>query len=258
MAPALEPRVVRAGNRGPFTLDGTRTFLIGTGQVAVVDPGPDAEDHVRAVVTSLASAREVRLLLTHAHRDHSGAAPSLSRRLNAPILGSAALGRSHLAGLPVLPLKEGDEVPTDHGALRVVEVPGHTKDHLAFHWVERRALFVGDLVLGRGGTTWVGEYSGSVGDYLDSLDKVEALDLRVIFPAHGPPLTEPRRALERFRAHRLARIAQVQAARTRRPGSGLDELLEEVYGAEVPPRLREAARASIESILYYLEEGKDP
>ncbi len=257
MAPGPEPRVVRAGNRGPFTLDGTRTFIIGEKQVVVIDPGPDTDEHARAVVSSLGAAREVRLLLTHSHRDHSGAAPFLSRALKAPILGSVTLSRSGLDGLPVLPLVEGDRVPTDDGQLRVVEVPGHTKDHLAFHWMEQGALFVGDLVLGRGGTTWVGEYSGCVGDYLDSLEKVEALDLRVIFPAHGPPLTDPRKALARFRAHRLERIAQVEAALERHSGASPEELLQEVYGGEVPPGVRKAARASIQSILDYLEEGRD-
>ena len=244
MVRGLEPRVVKAPNRGPFTLDGTRTFLVGHEHVAVIDPGPDAEDHVRALSRVLESTGEIRILLTHGHPDHSGAARRLARELSPRVAVSTPFPS---------PPSEGDVFTTDQGTLRVVETPGHTRDHLSFHWVEAQALFVGDLVLGRGNTTWVGEYPGCVGDYLASLRKVRSLAPRVLYPSHGPPLASPMEALSAFESHRLQRIDQVRIARARHPQLGLDELVGLVYGRAVPPRMAKAARSSVEMILHHLE-----
>jgi glyoxylase-like metal-dependent hydrolase (beta-lactamase superfamily II) len=261
MVRGLEPRVVKARNSGFFTLDGTRTYLVGRQRVAVIDPGPNVDDHVQALFRALEGVGEIRILLTHRHPDHAGAAAPLWRLLRergtAPpallVLGGAA-SPSGGEGGDVLPLGEGDAIPTDQGTLVAVETPGHTRDHLAFHWVEARAVFVGDLVLGRGDTTWVGEYPGCVEEYLASLRKVGKLDPRVMYPSHGPPLTSSSRALEAFERHRLQRIEEVRGARARNPGAGLRELVEVVYGDSVPPGMAKAARASVEMILHHLGE----
>lgn len=259
MAHGLEPRVVKADNKGPFTLDGTRTFLVGRERVAVIDPGPDAEVHVRALLRALDGASEVRILLTHHHRDHAEAAPRLARLLGAPVLAfpSLCLPPSEAGSSPSP--RAGNEVSTDQGTLEVVETPGHTRDHLAFYWREAEALFVGDLVLGRGATTWVGEYAGCVADYLDSLREVRRLAPLVLYPSHGPRLTSPANALASFERHRLRRIDQVRRARKSHPGMGPEELVGVVYGNAVPPPLVKAARASVEMILHHLSrEGSPP
>jgi glyoxylase-like metal-dependent hydrolase (beta-lactamase superfamily II) len=259
MVRGMEPRVVRAGNRGPFTLDGTRTYLVGRRRVAVVDPGPDEEDHVRALSRALEGAREIRILLTHRHPDHSGAAGPLFRLLEgrSPALstllvlgGGPSLRQGH--GQSLSRLGEGDAIPTDQGTLVALETPGHTRDHLAFHWVDARAVFVGDLVLGRGDTTWVGEYPGCVEDYLASLGKVRELAPRVLYPSHGPPLTRPSEVLERFGGHRLQRVDDVRRASSLHPGAGPLELAKLVYGDAVPPGMMKAALASVEVILHHL------
>lgn len=153
----------------------------------------------------------------------------------------------------VSPLAEGDSVPTDQGELRVVEIPGHSKDHLAFLWVPARALFVGDLVLGRGDTTWLGEYPGCVRDYLASLEKVRGMDLRRLYPAHGPPVDDPEATLDLFRGHRMARIAEVAEARVVHPEAGPEELARAVYGERLPDRVLKAACSSVEVILHHLD-----
>jgi glyoxylase-like metal-dependent hydrolase (beta-lactamase superfamily II) len=244
-----EPEVVRAPNRSSFTLDGTRTFLVGRRRVAVIDPGPDVADHIRALVVRLEEAEEVRILLTHGHGDHAGAAPALALALGAPVL--AGPGTSYEG--PHQPLREGDVVPTDGGSLVTLEVPGHARGHLAFHWREPDALFVGDLVLGRGDTTWLGEYPGCVEDYLVSLEKVRALCPGVLYPAHGPPVTDVTRVLDAYRAHREERLARLARVRRERPEATPDELLALVYGDAFPPRLTRAARASMEVMLHHLE-----
>ncbi len=264
MSKGREPRMVRAGNRSPFTLDGTRTFLIGVDEVAVVDPGPDEEDHVRALLRAAGGAGRVRILLTHGHGDHAGAAAALARALEATVLGPPSVAERPPGGPPPVPaeegrfevLEEGDTVATDEGNLAVVEVPGHTRDHLAFHHHRAGALFVGDLVLGRGATTWLGEYSGCVADYLASLSKVEALGPRVLYPSHGPPVTDVTDTLRRFRRHRLERIAQVAELRGRYPGESAGGLVDRVYGYRLSRRVRKAAERSVEVMLHHLDHGE--
>lgn len=237
--------MVKAGNRGPFTLDGTRSFLVGRGRAAVIDPGPDAEEHVRALSHALAGAVEIRILLTHGHGDHAGAASSLAKALNAPVHGPPSGG--------FLPLAEGDEIATDEGHLAVISTPGHTRDHLAYFWPKANALFAGDLILGRGATTWVGEYPGCVADYLETLDRIEALDPEVIYPAHGPPVRAPRRTLAAFRAHRMERLRRVAEIRREMPEIPVREVVRAVYGEDLPPRLMKAAQSSIEVMIHHLE-----
>ena len=162
------------------------------------------------------------------------------------------------SSIPVHSLSNGDRVPTDQGDLVVVETPGHSRDHLAVRWPETESVFVGDLLLGRGNTTWVGEYLGCVRDYLDSLDKIQALGPSVLYPAHGPPIQDPPAVLARYRRHRLERLMQVQEARARHPELGPRELAEFIYGGEIPKKLRNAAVRSVEAALYHLDRGGLP
>jgi glyoxylase-like metal-dependent hydrolase (beta-lactamase superfamily II) len=159
--------------------------------------------------------------------------------------------------VPFQVLEEGDEVSTSHGELVALEVPGHTRDHLAFQWKRTGSLFVGDLLLGRGDTTWIGEYLGCMGDYLASLDRVEALEPSVIYPGHGPPLTSPGRALGRFRRHRLERLEQVRVARLENPEADSRQLAVIIYGGEIPEKLLKAATASVDAALFHLGRPED-
>jgi glyoxylase-like metal-dependent hydrolase (beta-lactamase superfamily II) len=244
----LEPRILKAGNRGPFTLDGSRSYLIGRKLAVVIDPGPDVEEHVRALVVALEDAEEVRIVLTHHHGDHAGGARKLSEALAAPVLGPPSAGFQ--------PLSEGDSLPTDEGDLEVLSVPGHTRDHIAFFWPQGRAMFVGDLLLGRGATTWLGEYPGCVGDYLASLDRISAWEPGVLFPGHGKAMREPLRALGRFRDHRLERLQRLRSAREESPDASLETLARVVYGRELPPRLVKASLSSIEVMVHHLDTEK--
>lgn len=244
----VHPPFLNAGNAGPFTLDGTRTFRIGRRDAVVLDPGPDVGDHVRALASWLSEAERVRVVVTHGHADHAGAA----RRL-ADALGSTVAGPAEVAGVDE-PLEDGARIATDEGTLEAVDTPGHARAHLCFHWVERGALFAGDLMLGVGDTTWVGEYPGCVADYLASLARVRSLAPRVIYPAHGPPLEDPGEALARYEAHRRARIRQVEEALRARPAATAEELLAAVYGTELPSAVRRAAGMSLDALVEYVRE----
>lgn len=239
-------RSVLADNPGPFTHEGTRTHILGRRRVAIVDPGPDLPEHVRAVAGEVVEAERVTVLLTHGHRDHAGAVESLRRLVpHAEVAGSG-----HSAARPLL---EGETVDTDAGPLITRTTPGHTADHLVFHWPAGRALFAGDMVLGVGDTTWVAEYPGCVSDWLASLARLEALPLDTVHPAHGPDVHDPPALWARYRAHREGRITRVREALGAAPGASLEELLDRVYGDTVPAGLRGAALESLKALVEYVE-----
>ena len=240
----MRPRVVNAANGGPFTLDGTRTFLVGRQDVAVIDPGPEMEHHLGALLSILEGARRVSILVTHWHDDHAGLAAALAAELGGlPVYGPGPLASA--------PLADGDRVETDEGTLLAVATPGHARDHLAFHWPAAAAVFVGDLVLGQGDTTWVGEYPGCVAEYLASLDRLRELGAAVAYPSHGPPVREVGECLDRYESHRRARLAEVGRILALRPEATPTELSAEIY-PDVPVGLGGAALSSIEAIVHHL------
>lgn len=242
-------RIVAADNAGPFTLDGTRTHLVGSRRVAVVDPGPDDAEHLDAVARALTDADDVTILQTHDHADHAAGSARLAELVGASVAG---------AGEGADPLDDGAEVPTDVGRLVVVETPGHAEPHLSFHWPAARTVFVGDLLLGEGDTTWLGAYSGCVADFFASLDRIGALDARILRSAHGPPIRDPAEALERYRTHRRARLARVREVLEAEPEADVDQVARRVYGTDVPEDLWAAIRASAEAMIHHVRTTDAP
>lgn len=242
-------RSLLAPNPGPFTLEGTRTYVVGHRRLAVIDPGPADQAHLGRVLELVRGAESVVLLLTHGHGDHAGGAGQLARRLGAQVVGAGPVDRL---------LAEGDRVETDAGSLHALRTPGHTPDHICFHWPGRDALFAGDLLLGEGDTTWVAGYPGCVADYLGSLARMAGLGLRRIYPAHGPHVDDPAERLARFEAHRRGRIAQVEAALRETPGATRQEILRRVWGDHVPPAMVPAALESLDALLDHLGAARRP
>ena len=188
----------------------------------------------------MSAAARVAILLTHAHDDHSAGAADLARTLGAEVWGPGG----------ERPIDDGGTFSTSDGELVAVSTPGHSRRHFCFHLPRTGEVFAGDLILGEGDTTWVGEYPGAVAQYLASLDRLEALRPRVIHPAHGPDIVDPAAAIERFRRHRLSRIAMVRSA----VDAGHTDpaaIMRHVYGA-LPREVQAMALASVEAILDYL------
>jgi glyoxylase-like metal-dependent hydrolase (beta-lactamase superfamily II) len=238
----LVSRVV-APNPGPYTGPGTNTWLVDAGPVLVViDPGPDDDSHLTAIERKLGGATVGVVLVTHSHPDHL----PLAERLAA----------AHKASIRRYPdLGDGDVVRAGTLNLTALYTPGHSADHLCFWIAEDRALFTGDLVLGKG-SSMVTYPEGDVAAYLRSLERVAALGPRILFPGHWDPVTDAAGKLEEYRTHRLEREAQVLAEVRRGPGTAR-ELTRRVYGPEVGEELLAAAEMTMRAHLKKLvDEGR--
>ncbi len=238
-----------APNPSPMTLDGTNTWLIGEsgGAIVVVDPGPDDEAHLRAIVDAAQGSVE-QILLTHGHPDHAEGARRLHEMTGASV---RALDPEHVLGGEGL--AAGDVVTAGADEIHVVATPGHTSDCLSFHLPRDGALLTGDTVLGRG-TTVVAWPDGHLGEYLDSLAalraRAETTQARAILPGHGPVLADPVAVIDAYLDHRRARLDQVRAALAagaRTP----EEVVDAVYD-DIPDSVRWAALLSTRAQLDYL------
>ncbi|HZF42462.1 MAG TPA: MBL fold metallo-hydrolase [Sphingomonadaceae bacterium] len=252
-------RRVLARNPSPFTQTGTQTHIVGAGEVAVVDPGPDLPEHVAAVLSATAGERIGAILVTHTHRDHSPAAAALRAATGAPVVGCAPLttpgggwGESVDAAYgPDRVLEDGEAVTGGDWTLRAVATPGHMSNHLCFAWDEARALFSGDHVMGWS-TSVILPPDGHMGDYLASLHKLAAREDRVYYPAHGEPVDEPAKLVRGLLAHRRARETQI--VRTLETGPADVAALVARNYPRLDPALIPAAGASVLAHLIHLEE----
>jgi len=246
-----EVRCAVADNPGPMTLDGTRSYLIGSERAILLDPGPADED-LRARVETLVDGARVELVcLTHAHADHAGGATLAAGWLDAPVAASA--GTLRALGSDGRILVDGEKLPLDHGGslLRVLTTPGHSSDHLSYLHVPSGDLYTGDLVLGSG-TAMVGDPDGHMGSYLASLERLSELHPVRILPGHGEPVTDPVERLGEYHRHRLERERQIETA-VRDGAASVSGIRERVY-EDLPASLEWAAEASIRAHLKHLEE----
>jgi glyoxylase-like metal-dependent hydrolase (beta-lactamase superfamily II) len=258
----LGPRVRRvlAPNPSPFTYTGTQTYIVGTGEVAVIDPGPDLPEHVAALTAALADERVAAILCTHTHRDHSPASRPLQAATGAPIIGCAPLTLDDSgpradeafdsAYRPDRVLADGDRLSGEGWTLEAVATPGHTSNHLCLALPEEGALFTGDHVMGWS-TTVVAPPDGDMADYMASLDKLLARDDRVYYPAHGPAVEDPHAHVRRLVDHRRMRERQIIGHVERGEGH-IPAIVADIY-ADIDPRLFPAAGRSVLAHLVDLE-----
>ncbi|MDF3300692.1 MBL fold metallo-hydrolase [Streptomyces tropicalis] len=246
---------VLAPNASAMTLDGTNTWIVsepGSDLAVVVDPGPQDEGHLRAVVDTAerAGKRIALTLLTHGHPDHADGAARFSALTGAKVRSLDPALRLGDEGLGA-----GDVVRVGGLEMVVVPTPGHTADSLSFHLPADRAVLTGDTVLGRG-TTVVAHPDGRLGDYLDSLRRLRSLTVddgvHTVLPGHGPVLEDAQGAVEFYLAHRAHRLAQIETAVEDGHRSAAD-IVAHVY-ADVDRSLWPAAELSVRAQLDYLNE----
>jgi glyoxylase-like metal-dependent hydrolase (beta-lactamase superfamily II) len=193
-------RDITAPNPGPFTLNGTRTYLLGDS--TVIDPGPAIESHIEAILAAMPKLRTI--LITHRHEDHAPAAVSLKRATGARILAPQRVLDDTLVDERI---GDGEKIAIEDEMLEVIATPGHTSEHVCF-LTSAGDLFTGDTVLGEG-TTAIFPPDGSMRDYIASLRRLLTHKPTRIFPAHGPTRDDATTLIEQYLAHRLEREQQV-------------------------------------------------
>ncbi len=233
---------VIAPNPGPYTGPGTNTWIVDAGPVvAVIDPGPEDESHLAALDGRLAGRAVGVVLVTHGHPDHLPLAERFARE-----------HRSTVRRYPEL--RDGDIVRAGTLSITAIHTPGHCADHLAFVLAGDRAVFTGDLILGQG-SSMVTYPEGDVAAYLRSLERVAALEPRILFPGHWDPVENAMEKIEEYRSHRLEREAQI-LAEVRRGAGTPAELARRVYG-DLDDRLMLAAEMTLRAHLRKLVDEGD-
>ena len=255
-------RRLLAPNAGAFTFSGTCSYIVGDGEVAIIDPGPAIPSHIEALMNAVRRDKLVGILVTHTHRDHSPAARTLRAITGAPVLGCApyaapddiatkgpGLDASHDRDYaPDHVLTDGESLALGGATIEAVATPGHTANHLCYALREERALFTGDHVMGWA-TSVIAPPDGSMANYMASLEKLRARDDLVYWPAHGAAVEEPQRHVRGLMAHRRQR----EAAILRRLEAGdetIAQMVAKIYH-DVDPRLHGAAALNI---LAHLED----
>lgn len=256
IAPGL--RRVLAPNPSPMTYRGTNSYIVGTGAVAVIDPGPDDRQHLDALLAALAPGERIsHILVTHSHIDHAPLARPLADLTGAPVLAfgdSSAGRREDLAGLaglgggegvdaafaPDIRLADGATVAGDGWQITALHTPGHMGNHMCFAW--RDVLFTGDHVMGWA-SSMVSPPEGDLAAFMASLARLATRPERRLYPGHGAPVEDGPARIAALAEHRRTRRAQILDALA--PGPATPDALTRAIYTDAPPALLGAARRNV-------------
>jgi glyoxylase-like metal-dependent hydrolase (beta-lactamase superfamily II) len=249
-------RRLTAPNPGMMTGPGTNTYVVGTGELALIDPGPEDDAHLKATL-ALVGDRLRWILCTHTHRDHSPGARALKAATGAEVIGMRApqYDNQDREFAPDRIFAHGDELDCGGFTLRAVHTPGHASNHLCYVLGREKLIFTGDHIM-QGSTVVINPPDGDMVAYMKSLESVTSLDVVRIAPGHGHPIDDPRAEAKRLIAHRLLREKKVVDAFAVKNPATIDELVPVVY-ADVSPRLHQVARRSLHAhLLKLLRDGR--
>ncbi|MGB6351395.1 MAG: MBL fold metallo-hydrolase [Pseudolabrys sp.] len=256
-------RRVMANNPGPFTFKGTVSYIIGRGNVAIVDPGPDDEAHIGALLDAVRNETVTHIFVTHTHRDHSPAVPAIKAATGATVYAEGphrAARPLHIGEynpldasadrdfFPDIALKDGQVVAGDGWTIEAVTTPGHTANHMSFALKEKSTLFAGDHVMAWA-TSIVAPPDGAMSDYMASLAKLALRKETIYFPGHGPAITDAPRFVNYYILHRKAREASI-LHRLSKGATDIPTIVRAIY-IGLDPRLTGAAGLSV---LAHLED----
>ncbi|HLL28025.1 MAG TPA: MBL fold metallo-hydrolase [Xanthobacteraceae bacterium] len=254
-ADLIAPKVRRvlAPNPGPFTFTGTCSYIIGEGEVAILDPGPDDHAHIDALFKAVDGEKIAQVFVTHTHRDHSPATAAIVEKTGAKVFAegphraarpmqldekSRLDASADLDFTPDVRLADGEIVEGKGYALEAVTTPGHTMNHLAFALRGTDILFSGDHVMAWS-TSIVAPPDGAMGDYMTSLQKLKKRSEALYFPGHGPPVKNAQAFVDRYIAHRNARETAILRS-LERGETDIPTLVRAIY-IGLDPRLTGAA-----------------
>jgi len=251
----LGPGVRRlvAPNPSMMTGPGTNTYLFGTEQVAVLDPGPVIESHIE-MIQEFAGAPIRWILVTHTHPDHSPAATKLAAMTGAQLLGMSTSESQYQDATfkADRELEDGDELVSAEFVIEAVHTPGHASNHLCYRHVGMNWLFTGDHVID-GSTVVINPPDGNMSHYIESLRHVKSLQCEALAPGHGEIIDDPNRAIDWIIDHRLERELKVVDALIAIPNLTARELVPHVY-KDVDERLYGWAERSLLAHLLKLED----
>jgi len=262
---AVAPRVraIVANNPGPFTFKGTVSYIIGRGKVAILDPGPDDDAHVAALLNAVRGETVTHIFVTHTHRDHSSAVPKVKAATGATVYGEGPHRPArplHIGEAPRLDagadmdfrpdiaLADREVVSGDGWTIEAVTTPGHTANHMAYAFKESDLIFSGDHVMAWS-TSIVAPPDGAMSEYMASLEKLARRSEPAYLPGHGGPVRDAPRFVEAYIRHRQGREVSI----LRRLGKGATDiptLVRAIY-IGLDPRLIGAAALSV---LAHLED----
>jgi len=255
-------RRVIAQNPGPFTFLGTGVYIVGKGDVAVIDPGPPIDAHFAALKVALTGERITHVFTTHTHLDHSPLAHPLGQWAGCKVYGlpdpsgsmpHASLEEDGQEGfMPDVLVKDGDTFSGSGWTLEAITTPGHMSNHVCYALKEENALFSGDHIMGWS-TTVISPPDGNMGDYYRSLAKIRARNFTTLWPTHGPPVRDVNPFIDAYVAHRRAReeaiIARLKAGDTLIP-----DMVKVIY-KDVDARLHAPAAHSVLAHMIHLVEA---
>jgi glyoxylase-like metal-dependent hydrolase (beta-lactamase superfamily II) len=255
-------RRVVAQNPGPFTFFGTGVYIVGKGDVAVIDPGPPIDAHFEALKVALTGERITHVFTTHTHLDHSPLAHPLGQWAGCKVYGlpdpsgsipHASLEEDGQEGfMPDVLVKDGDTFSGSGWTLEAITTPGHMSNHVCYALKEENALFSGDHIMGWS-TTVISPPDGNMGDYYRSLTKIRARNFNTLWPTHGPPVKDVNPFIDAYIAHRRAReeaiIARLKAGDTLIP-----DMVKVIY-KDVDARLHAPAAHSVLAHMIHLVEA---
>ena len=260
----LRIRRVIANNPSAFTFHGTGTYILGHGQVAIVDPGPDLAEHVDALLDAIRGETVSHILVTHTHSDHSPAVKAVQAATGAPSYAYGPHGTRPEDGAsedgadynfaPDHVVGDGDVVTGKGWSVEAVHTPGHCSNHLCFALREESALLCGDHVMGWS-TSIVSPPDGDMAAYMASLEKVGHHDAARYFPTHGAPIDDPKPYVLALLAHRHEREDQIMGELANGPAT-IAEMVPRMY-ADVDPKLYPpAARSVLAHLIHMVETGR--
>ena len=257
-------RRVIANNPGGFTFTGTGTYIIGSKNIAVIDPGPIDNDHYNAIMKATSEQKITHILLTHNHNDHSPLAKKLKSETGAKIyyknLSNIELAQDdfeegydrNIEG--DIELKDGDKIETDEWSIEAIHTPGHTSNHICYALLDENILFSGDHVMGWS-TTVIVPPDGNMDDYIISLEKLLSRREEKFFPTHGPVIDEPKKLVSYYISHRLNREKQIIDA-IKKGNNKISEIVKMIY-KDVDKSLHPAAAMSTLAHLKRMENNQE-